>query len=375
MSANNEMLEHLPPPEDKPVAKLLLDVRNPRIIDVLGDNPSQARILKYLWDESAAEELVLSIAKNGFFPHEPLFVEPVGDNYVVIEGNRRLAAVKLLLDEELRRELNIGNVPQLSAEVRESLFELPVVVTTRAASWKHIGFKHVNGPKQWDSVAKARYIVQVKVEHGASLDEIAQTIGDTNDTVERLFRGMKVLTQAEDNGLFDVADSHTGKLAFSHLYTGLGYANTRQYLGIAAGVPADDLAVPEDHLQNLKQYLLWLYGSRIDEIEPIVRSQNPDLRNLDRVLGSEQGIDTLMATNSLERARRIAVGEREVLREKLIKAKAELQDAYGMVGSGLQTDEAARRLANQIFRLAQNLVGAMTLVEHVRNATNAREDQ
>ncbi len=46
----------------------------------------------------------MSIAYSGYFDYEPVFVEKAKDGeFIVIEGNRRLAAVKLLLDAGLRQ--------------------------------------------------------------------------------------------------------------------------------------------------------------------------------------------------------------------------------------------------------------------------------
>ena len=63
----------------------------------------------------AVAEVAMSIAWNGYFQHEPLFVEKTSrGDMVVIEGNRRLAAVKLLLDADLRKA--VGAAPLMLTE-------------------------------------------------------------------------------------------------------------------------------------------------------------------------------------------------------------------------------------------------------------------
>lgn len=78
---------------------LLLDPENPRIVEFgLGEKPTQFDIMKTLWERMAVNEVATSIAWNGYFLHEPLFIEQDGKGQlIVIEGNRRLTAVKLLL--------------------------------------------------------------------------------------------------------------------------------------------------------------------------------------------------------------------------------------------------------------------------------------
>ena len=112
--------------------KLLLDASNPRLAELgTPKNASQFDILKALWDEMAVEEVAMSIAYSGYFEHEPLFVEESGEGrYVVIEGNRRLAAVKLLVDGSLQTEVKATRLPAITKD-RAKASKLPVIVTTR----------------------------------------------------------------------------------------------------------------------------------------------------------------------------------------------------------------------------------------------------
>ena len=207
-----------------PVKDLRFDEANPRFRGEEGGK-SQDDILKRLWREFSVDEIALSIAASGFFVHEPVFAIPAsGDNgsYVVIEGNRRLAAVKLLQSEELRRRTKATDLPKITGEDRRKLNSIPVVVTSRKEIWPLIGFKHVNGPQHWDSMAKAEYIAWVYRETGLPLQDIAQQLGDRHDTVVRLYGGLTVLEQAESTGFFHRSDRYHKRFYFSHLYTALG---------------------------------------------------------------------------------------------------------------------------------------------------------
>ncbi len=79
--------------------ELRLDPENPRLPEeVIGE--SQSAILRYLFDNAVLDELATSYTNNGFFEHEPLMVARDDHHYVVLEGNRRLAALKILLQDE-----------------------------------------------------------------------------------------------------------------------------------------------------------------------------------------------------------------------------------------------------------------------------------
>ena len=157
--------------------------------------------------------MVLSIEASGFFPHEPIIVACENDKNVVIEGNRRLAAVKLLLDPELADSLSLS-IPRIPEEAKRALRELPVNVDTRENAWRYLGFKHVNGPAKWSSYAKARYIADVHRDYGVALEDIARQIGDTHRTVQRLYRGLMVIEQADRVKAFGREDRYNKHFSF-----------------------------------------------------------------------------------------------------------------------------------------------------------------
>ena len=81
------------------VAALDFDPQNPRFPDVVNSGPVNELIERFIRDERLLE-IITSIADQGYFDGEPLLVVNTGQGrYHVIEGNRRLAALKLLTSE------------------------------------------------------------------------------------------------------------------------------------------------------------------------------------------------------------------------------------------------------------------------------------
>ena len=144
---------------------LTFDRANPRLVGY-GIQPatSEEEVIKTLWVEMAVDEVAMSIAASGFWPHEPLIVVHEDGKWVVIEGNRRLAAVRVLTNTSLAADLGTNLGANLSAAVRATLEELPVIKSTREDSWQYMGFRHVNGPARWGSYAKAEYVRKVRSE-------------------------------------------------------------------------------------------------------------------------------------------------------------------------------------------------------------------
>ena len=105
--------------------QLRLDPENPRLPEGLQGAGVEELLRHYLVNESA-EELVGSMMESGFFTHEPLLVLPVDDDsLVVLEGNRRLAAIMLIHGVAEAQE--IGFDSGASLEQRERLAAIPCV--------------------------------------------------------------------------------------------------------------------------------------------------------------------------------------------------------------------------------------------------------
>ncbi|HEX7314343.1 MAG TPA: ParB N-terminal domain-containing protein [Pyrinomonadaceae bacterium] len=351
------------------VDKLLFDEDNPRLASGRGGD-SQEDLLRILWTEMGIDELALSISANGFFPEENLFVIPENakekdeekKRYIVVEGNRRLAAVKLLRDKKLRERIKATDLPTLSSKERKDLDKLPVAIyNNHEELWEYFGFRHINGPKPWDSFSKAKYIADVKDRYKVPLDEIARKIGDQRSTVKKLYRGYVTLLQAESQADFDREDRIRNKFYFSHLYTAVDQQGYQEFLGISADNSLKPNPVPKSKLKELHELMVWIYGSRAEEVQPLVRTQHPDLTILREVISKPRALSALRAGYSLERSYDVAKGDKLRFREALTKAKEDLMEAAGAVALGYvgRGDEDLDEMMGEIIFIAQDINESM----------------
>jgi len=333
---------------------LFLDDKNPRMAGA-AEGQSQDEIIEFLWREMAVAEIALSIRQNGFFQHEPLFAAREGGRLVVIEGNRRLAAVKLLCDAKLREKVKATDLPAISEPLRGQLKSLPVIVCKRDSIWQYVGFKHINGPQAWESYSKAKYISWVHNDLHQSLESIASCIGDTHSTVARLYSAWQVLEQAEKDNVWHRDNRARKHFAFSHLYTGLGYPGIQKFIGMKRGA-TEKRPVPRQKLKHLGQLCQWLYGNKDESREPLIRSQNPDLRELDETLQSANGIAALQKGLPLATSLNISRGDERLFRESLVTAKQALEDARAKLLTGYKGEADLLTMGEAIFLLANNVV-------------------
>ena len=341
--------------------ELHFDRHNPRLIEFsIDDKTTEKEILNVLWSEMAVDEIVLSILANGFFDNEALLAVKEGGKTVIIEGNRRLAAVKSLLSpNEIDNKGMMKYTSQITQELTDALQTIPVIISNdRKESWGYIGFKHVNGPAKWGSYAKAQYIATVHNDYKIPLEVISQQIGDNNQTVLKLYQGLMVIDQAERTTDFHRDDIVAKRLYFSHLYTGLQSQGFQRYLGLEQTPKDTTDPVPTDKRENLERVMFWLFGSKVKDIQPIIQSQNPDLGNLSSVLRSEPATMALEASNNLEVAYETSVGISKVFLNYLLEAKVALQKAYSNV-SGYKGEIDPLKTAGTIAQLASNLYDTM----------------
>ncbi len=342
-----------------PVSELSFDVKNPRLVEFgLTFASTETEVLRILWDAMDVAELTLSIAASGFFSHEPMIVAQERGKYVVIEGNRRLAAVKLLLDPALAAELK-ANVPAIGEKSKKDLQELPTLLSTREAAWRYLGFKHVNGPARWSSYAKAKYIADVHRNFGVALPDIANQIGDTHRTVQRLYRGLMVVEEAERMGVFSREDCWNYRFYFSHLYASLERPNINEFLGLEAESEEISAPVPVERKEALRQLCLWLYGSKKDGKPPVIRTQNPHIRYLDAIVGNLAARAALRSGSNIDAAYAMTIPSSNVFEDALVTAKQKLEEAHGKLSSGYDGSEELLRTAGTAANLADDLYEQM----------------
>jgi hypothetical protein len=353
----------------KAVDQLLLDPDNPRLASADVGN-DQKELVKFMWEEMAVDELALSIAANGFFHEEPLLVIPAdkpkkdGDEqkYIVVEGNRRLCAVMLLRDPKLREFVKATDLPKLPAEKVAALKELPVsIYGNREDLWEYFGFRHINGPKSWDAEPKAKYVATVHEKYKVPLPEIARKIGDQHSYVKRIYRGYVLLEQAEKAG-FNREDRKANRFNFSHLYTAADQQQFQKFLGIESEGSLKRDPVPKSKLDDLKQLMVWLYGSKSEDKAPIIRTQNPDLNYLRQVMSNKTGLAALRSGLPLDRALQLSKGDEQVFREALLKGKVSLQEAKSVVTTGYKGDEEDDALIRDVRKIMESIESEMAQI-------------
>lgn len=332
-----------------PIERLFLDTENPRLPENV-QGKSELELLNVIYKEFNLEELADSMAKNGYFDEEPLVAIPrklpsrisVGDlnsekflNYIrnekteftVVEGNRRLATVKLLLDLNLQKKQGIKHWPSLTEEVANDLRVLPVIIyRKRSEVVPYLGIRHIIGIQKWYSYAKARYINKM-IDQGLQVNEVEAQIGDKAGSIIRNLVCYKLLEQVEDE--FDL-DTSQAKKEFSLLLLSIGQGNIKKFLGLPKKLIEANLKQPvsDENTLNLKMLLSWIYGE--GEKTPVIKDSRDITNFLSHVVSNPDAIAYLENSRDLPGAYDRTDGEEKMIIRYLTLANLKLEVALGI---------------------------------------------
>lgn len=340
-----------------PLKDLSFDRQNPRFTGQAF--PGDEELIRYLYDEMDVDEILQSILSSGYLNYEPLIVMKEGTSYTVLEGNRRLAALRILSDNALRTKLGIHLAVQPAAKALPKEIKVRRVDSRKEAR-AYIGFKHINGPMKWDALAKAKYAAQWFVEEGADIETISKTLGDNHNTVRRLVNGWLALQQAKATG-FDIEDISKKRLAFSHLYTALTRNGYREFLGLED----EDLSaepkknpIPPKKSKDFLTVMSWLYGQEKLKQPALIRSQNPDLNKLNQVLLHPEARKLLIAERNLDSAFERVEPAGKRFEDALLKASRQCEDAHKLSGH-YDGDNTLLQVADGMQKTVKGLVLVM----------------
>ena len=215
------------------VDELMLDPLNPRLgRGNTGPAVKQSTILSLMRDWTL-DELAVSFLESGFWPQEALIVvreKLYGkDALVVVEGNRRLAALKFLKraasGEKIDRRWR--EIVEETAPPTDLFDHVPYIeVASRKDVEAFLGFRHVTGIKEWKPAEKAEYIAKL-IEGGLSYAQVMRKIGSKTPTVRQNYISYRLLLQMEDQEKISVEHVED---KFSVLFLSLRTDGVQRYL-------------------------------------------------------------------------------------------------------------------------------------------------
>jgi len=316
-----------------PTSKLYFDPENPRFFQ-LNDPTSQEEVIGEMLDGEGVQDLMLSIGQKGYFAGEPLLiVQDKKKGFIVVEGNRRLAATKLLNNEIVppkRRSASIRIIQEGAQHTPPT--ELPCIIyPSRHEVLRYLGYRHITGIKQWSPLAKAIYLEQLQngfyadLKRLEQLKALANDIGSKPDYVGRLLTALKLYQHAEDRKFFGLRIS-TEDVEFSYITTAITYTKIVSWLGLEN---PQDIEMPKLNLDNLKDIFSWMFSK--DQQGKTILGESRNLSDLARIVASKEATVVLKESGQLSEAFLFTEGPQEALSNAMGQADEHLRMIWNML--------------------------------------------
>lgn len=276
------------------VSDLKLDLFNPRL-PKSKQGKDEKTVIEYMLLEAATTELMLAIAENDFFAGELLLViEDTSDKgkYIVIEGNRRLTAVKLLNNPNLTSVKKIA-VSDIIDEAKYKPASLPCLVfNDKNKILKYLGFRHITGIKSWRLLEKSRYLYELRERDFSEIGfldaskEIAKMIGSNSAYVKRLLISFDLYKIVEDEGFYQIEGLNDSKFFLNYFTDSLIKENIRNFLNVNLNIDEPLKDIDKD---NLKKIIKWWFEK--SEGQSRVLGDSEGLKRLDKVISHAPALE------------------------------------------------------------------------------------
>lgn len=336
--------------EKTKLKNLLLDENNPRFGDSKSKFSSQKEVLNWVVENFGVNDVINSLAINGYFEAEPLVVEKDSKSgkMIVKEGNRRLAACLILANDP-----RAADQKQLRAQTEKITTgtwnqdtEIPTIIFSSDNANRliaYLGVRHIVSSQPWDSYAKAAWIANVVKNHDLTISEIADLTGDKSQTVAKLLEGYNLIRQLEYKGLFNPTSSYRrGKgsnvtFPFSWVYTILQYSNVRDWLQLGSYSTKPE-PVPPIKEKDAAELLHYMFGNRTIEQQPAVKDSR-DLGALAYSISTPVHRELLRSKKSLSEIENLTKPANERTSTLLLEMRDKIREVNGILSDSTFSEE------------------------------------
>lgn len=283
--------------EEVEIENICLDPNNPRLASVTSEVTPEERIA-----ESGVQAATLrrlnqgrfdmdglrnSIRRSGLLPIDRIVVRPIegeDDKYVVVEGNRRIGAIKTLLEQHEAGDLTLADQVRASIEAPDVLVLTGEdAETARLDQWLIQGVRHITGIRAWGGYQAARTIQTMIEDLGYQEPEVAEALNLSTHRVKRAMRVLSALEQMSE-------DDEYAEFAVPDLYAYFDELIKRPKVRNWVGWDNDSYEFTDE--DRAREFFSWISPDDELDDEPRIPT-SADLRQLDSVLESDAALAVL----------------------------------------------------------------------------------
>jgi len=286
----------------------MLDPNNYRFIDrqdyravhedQIVDTRVQQRTINFISGKNGENisDLVTSFTANGFLDIDQIQVRKLGENFLVLEGNRRITTLKYLYEEFLKGN-DVGKLTESdfkSIDLVEIIDEDPVqhLIT--------MGLHHISGKKRWSAVNEAQLIYDLIYLHGKEENEVCNSLAISKFALRRSIRTLSFIQQYKES---DYGDQFLTPM-YSIFESVIGTPSMKEWIGW------DDNNYSAVKSNNVERLFSWISKSEEIEItesgEEVKLIKDPIITQYRQIKDVASFINDSKALNRMEESRSIA---------------------------------------------------------------------
>lgn len=340
--------------------QLEFDKDNPRLPHSVVNSNDEGDVIDWMLKDASIIELMGSIGEKGFFSGEPLLgiKDPeIREKYIIVEGNRRLTAVKLLHQPELAKRKSTS-IKIVADEAKIKPAKLPVLIfEERKAILDYLGFKHITSVKPWSALAKAKYLRQLQDQYiGSNISiteqhrRLAKAIGSRSDYVKDLLIGLDVYDKIHENSYFDIRGLNEETIDFGVYYNALKYSNIPKFLGINKN---DNTPTKNLNTERLEEMTRWVSEKDFQGRTRLGESRN--LSKLNAIVLESEAVNLFREGRTLDDALLYTEEPYELFKKSISDSLYSLRDAQKNFHHVSEPQETDFKTLNELSKIANDL--------------------
>jgi len=318
---------------------------------------SRKAVINWMLEDASLLELMGSIAAQGYFKGEPLIVVPgAKGRFTAVEGNRRLAAVLLLSDPELA-SVRRSTVKKIAEDAQFRPTELPCVTfKSREDVLSYLGYRHVTGIKEWEPLAKARYVEQLirsgQAKGADPLAVVARKIGSKRPYLARLMGALALYEQAVRANFWGLHGIEEPDIDFSLITLALSYPTLRTFVGVTED--AKKVTAPTENVRDLFN---WMFLESPEGTTVLGESRN--MGQLAAIVHSPPALKALRSGKSMSDALLLTQAPLDVFRSSIRRAKEHLQTATLQLSAVRAVSDLDLASVEEVMAVARDLLAIL----------------
>ncbi|MBF0173908.1 MAG: ParB N-terminal domain-containing protein, partial [Magnetococcales bacterium] len=199
------------------------------------------------------QDLIESFKSNGYLPVDQIQVREIANGgYVVVEGNRRIAALKFLSNEYNGKSIDLGKLD-------ETLFSKVPVVLYEDPDDSHylilMALKHISGNRKWGEWNRAKLLEKLMTDYHLSEDNICKQVAISKIELRKSIRALALSNQYRESDYGDQFDESMFPL----------FREAARNTTLKEWIGWDDATNMANNTENRELFFSWLSKEPVEE--------------------------------------------------------------------------------------------------------------